>query len=271
MKKQQWLTTLALVMSAGVPSAYAANYEVLAPGALHEGKTIAEWTAAWWTWAWNSPAGADPLSDSSGALANQNNGGPVFFMAGSNSNGAVVRAFDVPGGRALLVPMINYWENCVGDIAISCAPNYVPDPGAVLLANSETYRSAVTHSFVTIDSTPVPDPLTHWEVSSVFSGGVAQPGTILVALYAGAGIDITGLDISPSLVSGYYAMVTGLSPGTHTITYGGATNAFGGFNYQVTANINVLAVPEPEMVGLLLAGLGTVGWCARRRGMQSAR
>jgi len=65
-------------------------------------------------------------------------------------------------------------------------------------------------------------------------------------------------------------MVTGLSAGAHTITYGGATNAFGPFDYQVTATINVLAVPEPETHALLLAGLGVVGWVALRRSLRTA-
>ena len=81
-------------------------YQVEATGSTVAGKSIAEWSAAWWTWAWNSPAGADPLSDTTGALANQNNNGPVFFMAGSNSNGVVQRSFSVLEGKALLIPMI---------------------------------------------------------------------------------------------------------------------------------------------------------------------
>ena len=44
-----------------------------------------------------------------------------------------------------------------------------------------------------------------------------------------------GQESAPSLASGYYAMVTGLSPGAHTIVYGGSSTAFGTFfDYQVT-------------------------------------
>ena len=73
------------------------TYTVLAPGSIVEGKSIAAWSAEWWKWAWNSPAGADPLSDTTGALANQDNDRPVFFVASSNYNGALLnRSFDVP-------------------------------------------------------------------------------------------------------------------------------------------------------------------------------
>jgi len=259
-------TTVAVVaVVSGLASPSASAYDVLDPGASYAGRTIAEWTAEWWTWAWNSPAGSDPLGDMTGALAGQNNDGPVFFVAGSNAGGTITRSFSVAEGRALLVPMINYWENCVGDIAVSCGPGYVANPGATLLANTETYRTAATSVFLSVDGAPIANPTTHWEVSGVFLGGTADAGEALTVLYAGAGLDIVGLDISPSVVSGYYAMITGLSPGDHTLVYGGSTTAFGGFTYEVTANINVVAVPEPETLALMLAGVGMVGWGARRR------
>jgi hypothetical protein len=271
MTVQRRLSTIAMAAMIFAPSSFAADgYSVLDAGASYQGKTVAQWTAAWWTWAWNSPAASDPLSDTTGALANQNNDGPVFFVAGSNANGPSERTFSVPQGKALLVPMINYWENCVGDIAVSCGPSYVANPGATLLANSEIYRGATTSIFVSIDGTPVANPALHWEVSDVFSGGVAQAGSTLTGLYAGFGIDIVGQDIYPSLVSGYYVLITGLSAGSHTVVYGGSTTAFGPFSYQVTANIDVTPVPEPESFVLMLSGLGLIGWAATRRGKKGS-
>lgn len=260
-------TLNAALLIAALFSTQAYGTEVLAPGSTVAGKSIAAWSAEWWKWAWNSPAGADPLNDTTGALANQANDGPVFFLAGSNSNGSITRSFNVAAGKPLLVPMINYWENCPGDVAISCGPAYLPDPKPQMLANTNTFKSATTSIFATIDGIPVANTGTHWEVSDFFSGGIAQPGGTLTTLYANFGINIVGQDIAPSLASGYYVMVTGLAPGAHTLTYGGSTTAFGLFEYQVTANINVLAVPEPESWLLMLAGLGFLGWRARRRHM----
>lgn len=242
------------------------TYQVLAPGSIVEGKSIAAWSAEWWTWAWNSPAATDPLSDTTGAWANLNNNGPVFFVAGSNFNGAAVnRSFNVPLGKPLLVPMINYWENCPGDPAVTCAPNYLPDPKVKLAQNVDAYRAAVSNIFASIDGVAVSDPYSRWEVSDFFSGGIGQPGTSIVAFYASFGLELLGLDIAPSLASGYWAMVTGLSPGPHTLKFGGRTTGFGPFEYEVTANINVTAVPEGQTIVLMLSGLGLVGWAARRR------
>lgn len=254
------LFCLALLLA----SSAAPAYEVLNPGASYAGKTLAEWNAAWWTWAWNSPAATDPLGDTTGALANQENGGPVFFLAGSNFAGNIERTFDVPGGVALLFPTVNFWENCVGDVSLSC-PGYPADPKPTMLANATTLRGTVTSQVASIDGVPVSDLFSRWEQSDFFSGGTAQAGDALTALYGSFGIDIVGEDIAPSLVYGYYVMVTGLSAGPHTVVYGGSTDAFGGFSYQVTAHINVGAVPVPGALGMLAAGMGGLVPLARRR------
>ncbi|MGE0861801.1 MAG: VPLPA-CTERM sorting domain-containing protein [Gammaproteobacteria bacterium] len=245
-------------------SSAASAYQVLSPGSSHEGKTLADWNAAWWTWAWNSPAATDPLGDTTGALANQENDGPVFFLAGSNFAGNIERTFDVPGGVALFFPTVNFWENCVGDVSQSC-PGYPADPKPTMLANAAALQGTVTSQVATIDGVPVTDLFSRWEQSDFFSGGTAQAGDALSALYGSFGIDIVGEDIAPSLVYGYYVMVTDLAPGLHTLVYGGSTSAFGGFNYQVTAHINVGAVPLPGALGLLAAGIGGLAPLARRR------
>ena len=251
----------ALVAATAIP---AHGYQVLDPGSIVEGKSIAAWNAEWWTWIWNAPVSADPLADTTGASARLDNDRAVFFIAGAGSSGSYERTFDVPAGRPLLIPMINYWENCVGDPAASCGPSYLPDPRVQMAANVEVVKARDTNPFLSIDGTPISDPYSHWEVSDFFSGGIGTAGTTLAALYGSFGLPFVGLDISPSLAYGYYAMVTDLAPGAHTLMYGGGDTVTG-LTFDVTAHINVVAIPEPETYALMLAGLGTIGWIARRR------
>lgn len=66
-----------------------------------------------------------------------------------------------------------------------------------------------------------------------------------------------------STPTGYGFSLSGLAAGTHTLTVEGSVakggNAFVGSLYATPA------VPEPETLALLLAGLGVVGWVGARR------
>src|SRR5215472_7958484 len=52
------------------------------------------------------PFGATPLDDTTGALANANNNGPVFYVAG-NSGRTANRSFTVNEGTPLLFAVLN--------------------------------------------------------------------------------------------------------------------------------------------------------------------
>ena len=54
--------------------------EIVPPDGLVEGRTYAEWTAAWWKWALEIPSdGRHPLKDQTGSDALRNQSGPVWF------------------------------------------------------------------------------------------------------------------------------------------------------------------------------------------------
>ena len=60
------------------------------------GKTIDEWGAAWWQWAFVTPG---VLGDTTGQFGPQGDvGGPVFFAEGSGG-GAVTLEYEAPAGH----------------------------------------------------------------------------------------------------------------------------------------------------------------------------
>ncbi len=80
----------------------------LAPHSIVDGQSIGDWGGAWWTWVSQmSDTLPNPQTDTTGALAHQNNNGPVFFVAG-NSGGTNTRSFSVPAGKLLLFPVLNF-------------------------------------------------------------------------------------------------------------------------------------------------------------------
>ena len=242
----------------GSPMHFARAYVIFPPDGSFAGKSIVDWTADWWTWALQSPAATNPLLDATGAFANVNNDGPVFFVAGTVS-GSTPRSFEVPAGKPILLPIINLFD-------VESVP---PDPPEATLADREraadlvvgAFLDAVDKSslFASIDGTPVANPSAYLEVTGYFDMGPTQPGSLLEALGLPA-----GTEAFPTKSGGYWLMVGDLTPGLHELHFGGSsgdwsvdtgtpigTESGAGFSTETTDLINVV-VPEPTSAALCL-------------------
>jgi hypothetical protein len=242
----RYLSVIVLVCLFSLPFHQARAYTILPPSNVVAGKSIAEWTAAWWTWAAQAPNGpVNPQFDPTGASADYNNDGPVFFVAGNT----FTRAFTVPAGRPILIPIINFFD-------------IEPDPP--VMASLEDRITATTDAvaswlsvvdtgslFASVDGKAVANPAGYLEVTDIFSMGPVQPGSYLDL---GFGIP-AGTDASPNKAAGYWLMIDGLTPGVHELHFGGSAGACCGldpFSSDTTAFISV--VTEPTALLLLLPG-----------------
>jgi len=189
------------------------NAELVPSNGMVAGETIAQWTQDWWTWALQSPAATSPQMDTTGAFANVNNSGAMFFVAGS-FGGDVAREFDVPAGKPLLLPVLN-------NIALQYTGTG-PDPltggkGAASIVTTD-WQKGVTNLFMTIDGKTVGDLQSDLVRTSWFSPGTPQPGSLIESF------GFTG-DLGPAKSDGYWAVLTGFTAGsTHTLDFGGAWN-----------------------------------------------
>src|SRR3954453_19046549 len=148
-------------------------YTILAPDSIVAGQSIADWTAAWWTWALQAPDSTNPLTDPDGRFAHVQNNGPVFFIAGNTAT----RSFTVPAGKPILFPLINFFD-------VESVP--FDDP-KFSLSERETAASIFTSSwvnavdkaslFASIDGNPVANPSQYFEETGFFDMGPAQPGS----------------------------------------------------------------------------------------------
>jgi len=246
MKRNIWAAVAACAVAF---LAFPANaFVILAPGSTIAGKSIADWTADWFTWAWQAPVTSSPLLDTTGEFANENNNGPVFFIAGT-AGGNAVRSFDVPGGRPILIPMINLFDTL--------------DPPALTDAIINDFLAHVTDAFAIIDGVSVANPFSFLEVTDFFSMGPVRADGLLGTLFP----SIVGVDAFPTKGAGYWLMVDGLAAGPHTFTFGGSCSSSlsCGEGFSTTVSDSISVVSEPALLGLLVAGLVGFG-VIRRRG-----
>lgn len=105
--------------------------------------------------------------------------------------------------------------------------------------------------------------------STANSSAAADPGLFVVAKN---GSSIVG-DFDPAW-QGYTSITPGWSTQTYSFTAGSGTSSlffaggYGAGHYVGLDNVTVTAVPEPETYAMMLAGLGALGFMARRRRTQ---
>ena len=172
----------------GYPTPYLIDgvpFKVEAPHSTVLGQSIAEWTADWWTWAFQAPARlvtqpdesvtieGNPLTDSTGDLAGLNNDGPVFFVAGT-LGGNAERSFEVPEGKPLLIPLVNFIANRFeNDI-----PTDVELQKAAVDQDLAPIKGTISGLFAEIDGIPIQNLGVHYEETDFFALGPARPGTL---------------------------------------------------------------------------------------------
>lgn len=217
--------------------------DIVVPGSIVEGKSIAEWTGEWWNWAVKEPFATNPLADTTGAFANLNQTSPVFFLAGNFGDSTpYVRNFAVPTNRYLLMPIANY---------VFWAPEDGADEAAIR-AVAKSNVDSVNGLFFQLDGVTLANPLPHREASP--AGGFTLKFAPL----------LNEIGLSPmdrlAVADGYWVMIEPLTAGAHQIRV--SANQPGQFTTNIT--LNITAVPEPSSM-VIVAGCLALRVCHRRR------
>jgi hypothetical protein len=208
------------------------DFELLGPNETVAGRSIAEWTEEWFIWQTQSPTDANPAADPTGAFANNNNDGPVFFIAGTNG-GPATRRFEVPEDTPLLIPMLNFFDTL--------------DPKGLERQLIRDFRHGVTDVFAEIDGQAVAHPRSYFLKTDFFSLGPVTSGRVIGDLALAAGVP-EGTDLSPTLGAGYWLMIDDLDPGKHTLHFGGSIDSanpvIGQFSTETTVHLRVVEDDE---------------------------
>ena len=110
------LALIALIFLLQVTPVLAAqnpNPGVLPPDSHPFGKTYGEWNAGWWQWFFSVPASKNPgLLTTEAVDCSVGQSGNDWFLAGRfNGLGRSTHSCTVPVGKALVIPLINSWQD----------------------------------------------------------------------------------------------------------------------------------------------------------------
>jgi hypothetical protein len=231
--------TLALAMAGVIlgfscaPKVFAqgANSEVYPPGTASLGLSYGEWTASWWQWLLAIPTGPgsdqNPQDDATGQFCSTNQAGPVWFLAGSGSGQPVIRSCTIPSTASIFFPLVN----------IECSTQ---DPQPFHCNDAASCRRcAVTISSgigpntlnASLDGQPLLNGVQAFRAQSPFFS-FTTPANNILGSNGGPGMSVS---------DGYWLMLKPLSPGKHTIKFGGGfvSGVGAGFTENVTYNITV--------------------------------
>lgn len=163
------------------------------------GRSIAEWGAEWWQWAFDHP---EVLGDTTGKFGPLGDvGGPVFFALGSV--GDPVRAkYEVPGGQYILLPVATYiWTFFDPCVDVVCAREIV----------NRNFIDGIRYVSVQIDG----EPVRNMNAQVV---RVGQRNPLIFQVDAGP-IQPDGYGgILNAVQGGYWLMLEPLPPGKHRIS-----------------------------------------------------
>jgi hypothetical protein len=213
---------LGLVVNPGLALADSTSPTVVSPDAAQAvtGHTYGEWSATWWQYVLSFPTSSNPLLDTTGAGCQAGQSGPVFFLVGSLVGKVVRDQCQVPSGKYLLLPLVNEVD-----------VNTTTQTADELYREIAPSMDAATALHAQVDGVAVPiTKSTYRTIAPAFP--LKLTGNNLFGLAPGT--------YSPAVADGYYLMLAPLSPGPHTISYGG-TGGLGqnGFTQDITYHLTV--------------------------------
>jgi hypothetical protein len=204
------ISIVALAIPSGEAMAQCADERFEPPGAVVHGRTVAEWTAAYFQWFTAIPVeGGNPLYDPAGAFCNKEQDEAVFFLPDIlfviilGEDPLPHAGCEVPCGRPILVPITWALMWAPGD----CEPENMDDCAAL----ADRFVDSVTIVEVTLDDVPLPCPADHREVSPIFEFHLPPPAPDNNVFFLDE--PLTRKAVS----DGYWMLLKPLAPGKHTM------------------------------------------------------
>jgi hypothetical protein len=203
---------------------------VLPPNSVAYGKTYGAWSAAWWQYVVAQPVSSNPLFDATGAGCRKAQSGRVFFLVGDAS--APRDQCTVPAGKALFFPLVNAFN-------VSTPSVEPPKTAQEAWAELESIFGPFSALHATVDGVAIANLNPATTPYRVCAGPVARCSAPPFSMFLPAenifGNPAIGEGTyEPAVADGFYVMLAPLTPGPHTITFGGEGLYAGGLISQDT-------------------------------------
>ncbi|WOB06930.1 hypothetical protein [Piscinibacter gummiphilus] len=198
------MNTAAIAMSMAVFATSAVSGEV-SPISINQTSQHSRLTEQWWQWAMAVPRQQSPVSDPSGARCGDGQTGSTWFLAGGFGSSKIRRKCTVPAGRSLFFPLINTVYYAARD-----AETFTCERAKSL---AKLTNDTAIDLFAEVDGTPIGNLKAYRFASdrcfNIFS---RVPRTQ------------SAYNAYPSATDGYWLLLKPLSPGRHTLKFGGKYN-----------------------------------------------
>lgn len=167
------------------------------------GTSQARWSRAWWQWAASFDREVSPVADTTGERCAAGQQGAVWFLAGTYAAERTSRTCEVPAGRYLFFPLINYVVSANAGYSVTCSD---------VMEAAFADVAGVSRLVLRVDG----QDSTALETHRVSTRGCFDLGVLKSPPER----------IFPAAGDGYYVMLRPLSPGRHTIEFGGTLPRF---------------------------------------------
>ncbi len=188
------------------------------------GKTYGEWSAVWWKYVFEIPLDNNPIFDATGANCNFAQTGAVFFLVSTAGGSATRNECVVPAGKTLFFSPLNI-----------AGFTHQREPEHSLRNYNNGFIRSTREIQISIDGTDV-GTLVNLEPRSTPLRAASPDGFFTVIAPENNIFGGVPFQSYETVSDGFYLLVAPLSPGAHTITFGGISRNFAA---DVTYNLIV--------------------------------
>ena len=215
------LVVLLLVILVPAAISQTPGPKVIQQDQIAYGRSMAEWTAAWWQWAFSVPASHHPLFELGECSVGQS--GPVWFLGGKfcqtgqTCPSTATRSCTIPRTKAILFPLANVEDSAPEEPNWGCGNGMAPLVSgtiAEMRACIEYWTNQDGELYAFLDGAPLVTNKEKMRVRSVEYAVTMPDDNLLNAIGEGP---FAGGTYSPAVDDGYYVMLSPLPAGVHTL------------------------------------------------------